>query len=52
MQSQESGAVEVGVVVGVEGGQPSCLLQNHNQMVLASGVTSVEKGKFYKLCTC
>ena len=41
MQSQESGAVEV--EVGVEGGQPSCLLQNHNQMVLASGVTSINQ---------
>ena len=32
MQSQESGAVEV----GAEGGQPSCL-QDHNQMMLVSG---------------
>lgn len=40
MQSQESGAVEVGVEV--EGAQPSCL-QNHNQVILASGFSREEE---------
>ena len=45
MQSQESGAVEVGVEVGVEGAQPSCP-QNHNQVILAR--VSVERRKVFK----
>ena len=48
MQSQESGAVEVGVEVGVEGAQPSCP-QNHNQVILAR-VSELRGGKFTKVC--